>query len=152
MTSSHTYFLYIRSPFFKLHKNVLLVALRKNIRWVRLHHVFQNIWQARICHYLKYFLNQNISNKIMIDYQIHTYQFHFIVHITIKQYKIVNKMHIADQCTKCCIQDKSIRRIIILDTKSILRTSHKRKKFYKLRPRKTMKHGIKRNLITNNRS
>ena len=73
-------------------------------------------------------------------------------HITIKQYKIVNKMHIADQCTKCCIQDKSIRRIIILDTKSILRTSHKRKKFYKLRPRKTMKHGIIRNLITNNRS
>ena len=72
--------------------------------------------------------------------------------ITIKQYKVVNKMHIADQCTKCCIQDKSIRRIIILDTKSILRTSHKRKKFYKLRPRKTMKHGIKRNLITNNRS
>ena len=73
-------------------------------------------------------------------------------HITIKQYKIVNKMHIADQCNKYCIQDKSIRRIIILDTKSILRTSHKRKKFYKLRPRKTMKHGIKRNLITNNRS
>ena len=72
--------------------------------------------------------------------------------ITIKQYKIVNKMHIADQCTKCCIQDKSIRRIIILDIKSILRTSHKRKKFYKLRPRKTMKHGIIRNLITNNRS
>ena len=88
----------------------------------------------------------------MIDYQIHTYQFHFIVHITIKQYKVVIKMHIADPCTKCCIQDKSIRRIIILDTKSILRTSHKRKKFYKLRPRKTMKHGIKRNLITNNRS
>ena len=73
-------------------------------------------------------------------------------HITIKQYKVGNKMHVADQCTKCCIQDKSIRRIIILDTKSILRTSHNRKKFYKLRPRKTMKHGIKRNLITNNRS
>ena len=73
-------------------------------------------------------------------------------HITIKQYKIVNKMHIADQCTKCCIQDKSIRRIIILDIKIILRTSHKRKKFYKLRLRKTMKHGIKRNSITNNRS
>ena len=75
-----------------------------------------------------------------------------LFHITIKQYKVGNKMHVADQCTKCCIQDKSIRRIIILDTKSILRTSHKRKKFYKLRPRKTMKHGIIRNLITNNRS
>ena len=88
----------------------------------------------------------------MIDYQIHTYQFDFIVHITIIQYKDVNKMHIADQCTKSGIQDKSIRRIIFLDIKSILRTSHKRKKFYKLRLRKTMKHGIKRNSITNNRS